>query len=160
SVVSLIGLALVIVRAPLSKLELASYKEFLRESTPIGLSLAATYVLSQADLWVCGTLLPREEVAIYGIAQRFTAFVSMPLMIFGSVATPTIAELFAKGDWENFRKVVARGTFITTLFALGAFLGLMAVGWPALRYLFGVDYTAAYPVFLILGLGQVLHAVA
>lgn len=154
---SSIGLGIIISRAKYTWLRIP-YKLFLIEALPIGMSLAATYVLSQADLWVCGTLLKNEDVAVYGIAQRFNAFVSMPLMIFGSVAMPTMAELFATRDMNRLKSVIVRGTFVTTLITLFVFIGGVLVGWPAMRFLLGRDYTASYPVFLFLGFGQFLHA--
>lgn len=157
---SAVGLILIFSKVRIRKIRLRSYRQFLLEATPIGLSLSATFILSQADLWVCGALLKNEDVAIYGIAQRFTMFVAMPLMIFGSVATPAMTELFATRDWDRLRQMTSRGTFLATLAALFIYMGGLAFGWLAMRYLFGVDYTAAYPLFVILGFGQLLHAAA
>jgi len=156
---ALLGLMMIHERAPLLKEKLISYRDFLNEATPIGLSLAAVYVLSQADLWVCGAILSREDVAVYGIAQRFNQIIGMPMLIFSSVAIPTLAELMAKKDWENLRQVLAKGTLIVSLLAVVAFAAAGVFGWPLLRYLIGPEYTAAYPLVLILGLGQVAHAV-
>lgn len=153
------GLSLVAARAPI-RFRLKRYTLFLRETTPIALSLAATYFLSQADLWVCGYLLPKEDVATYGIAQRFVAFVSMPMMIYGSVVTPKMAELLSLRDWQGLNRLLHRGTFLTSLFATVVFLGGVALGWPVMKLLFGETYTNAYPLFLFLGAGQVIHALA
>lgn len=154
---SAVGIFLILSRAPFI-FKTVSYSNFMREAAPIGLSLAATYALSQADLWVCGALLRHEDVAVYGIAQRFNAFVSMPLMIFGSVATPTMAELFATRDMGRLKDMIYRGTFVTTIFTLLVLVGGVVVAWPAMYYLIGRDYTASYPIFLLLGLGQFIHA--
>jgi O-antigen/teichoic acid export membrane protein len=156
---SAVGLAFVARRAPFV-MQFKPYKSFFRESTPIALSLAATYLLSQADLWVCGYLLPREDVAIYGIAQRFVAFVSMPMMIFGSVVTPKMAELLATREWGGLQQLLHKGTFLTTLFAFAVFMGGVLIGYPVMRLFFGDAYGGAYPLFVILGTGQVLHAMA
>lgn len=156
---SAFGIMIVISRAHFT-FQLHSYRGFLIESTPIALSLGATYILSQADLWACGTLLARSDVAVYGIAQRFNAIISMPMMIFGSVVMPTLAELMAKGDLKRLHSVVSRGTFITSVCTLTVYLGAGLVGFPAMRILFGEAYTAAFPLFMILGLGQVLSAVS
>ena len=156
---SAFGLVLIARRAA-PTFRLMSYKRFIRESTPIALSLSATYLLSQADLWVCSALLTKGDVAVYGIAQRFVAFVSMPMMIFGSVVTPTISEALALQQKDRLHDIVAKGTFITSAFALAVFLGGLFFGWPIMKFLFGETYTAAYPLFLILGMGQVLHAMA
>ncbi len=145
-------------RAALVTRRLVSYSNFLEEATPIGLSLLAIYALSQADLWVCGVLLPREDVAIYGIAQRISAIVSMPLLIFGAVVTPTIAELLAKKDFARLKLVMVRGNLIVFLCALGALCLGALLGWPVIRFIIGANYVAAYPLFFILALGHVAYA--
>lgn len=153
---SFVGLAVIVSRAsPIWGT--ISYRKFLQETAPIGASLAATYLLSQADLWVCGSLLRHEDVATYGIAQRLTAFVSMPLMVFGSVITPAMAELFAAKDMVGLAKVVRRGTQMTAMFTMFVYVCGLLTAWPALYFLIGHDYVAAYPLFVILGLGQVVH---
>lgn len=156
---SVIGIVLVIRRAKPTR-RITSYMPFLRETTPIAVSLWATYLLSQADLWVCSAVLGKSDVAVYGIAQRFVAFVSMPMMIFGSVATPAMAEALAKNQPEKLRALASKGTFITSCFAILVFLGGVLIGWPVMTFLFGEKYANSYPLFLILGAGQVFHAVA
>lgn len=152
-----LALALVAERAPFVRQKIMPYRRYFSEATPIGLSLAAVYILSQADLWVCGAILSAEDVAVYGIAQRFNLIIGMPMLIFSSVAIPTMAELLAKKDWNRLREVVRRGALIVTLVALAAFAGAALLGWPLIRYLLGSQYTAAYPLLLILGIGQIAH---
>jgi O-antigen/teichoic acid export membrane protein len=137
-----------------------SYKAFLRETTPIALSLAFTFLLGQADLWTCNFLLRKEDVALYGIAQKFCIFVSMPMMVFGSVITPKLAELLALKDMVKMRALVGRGTYLTALSAFAIFIGVAGVGWPVMGFFFGAKYTSSYPLFLVLGVGQVLHSIA
>ena len=158
-----VGLAVILRRAPFLfawREALSAYREFLHESTPIALSLAFTYLLTQADLWACNYLLPIGDVAIYGIAQKFCVFVSMPMMVFGAVTTPKMAEYLASRDKNGLLHIVGRGTFLTTILSFAIFIVIAGIGWPIMRVVFGEAYTRSYPLFLVLGAGQVFHATA
>ena len=156
---ALIGFVLVARRAP-PTLKLARYSGFFKESTPFALSLGATFLLAQADLWVCGLLLSKENVAVYGIAQRFVLFVSMPMMILASIMTPTMAELLAVKDQERLRRVLSKGAYLTSILTALVYVGGVTLGYPVIRFLFGDAYSGAYALFCILGAGQLLHAFA
>jgi O-antigen/teichoic acid export membrane protein len=140
--------------------QLRAYIGFLVEGTPIALSILASYVFVQADLWLCGILLGKEQLAVYGIAQRMVVFVSMPLMVLGAILTPTLAELLARGERDTLQNIVRRATLITSALALAVLVAGALVGRPAISLLLGHAYVDSYVLFLILGAGQVFHAMA
>ena len=156
---SIVGLA--ILRSQIAgPWRLRAYPRFFADGAPIALSILSAYVFVQADLWLCGTLLGKEQAAIYGIAQRLVAFVSMPLMLLGAVLTPTMAELLAKGERKTLQNIVRRGTMIAGTFAVAILLAGAVVGRPAIKLLLGDAYINSYALFLILGAGQAFHASA
>jgi O-antigen/teichoic acid export membrane protein len=158
-VASLVGIVLLASRIS-STVPLRSYWKFLVEGTPIALGVLSSYVLVQTDFWICGALLGKEQLAVYGMAQRLVVFVSMPLMVLGPVLTPTIAALLAKGEKTALRNIVSRATLVTATTASIVLILGAAVGRPAIELLFGSAYRDAYQLFLILGAGQAFHALA
>jgi O-antigen/teichoic acid export membrane protein len=158
-VASLVGIVLLASRIS-SPVRLRSYRIFLVEGTPIALGVLASYVLVQTDFWICGALLGKEQLAVYGMAQRLVVFVSMPLMVLGPVLTPTIAALLAKGEKTALRNIVSRATLVTATTASIVLILGAVVGRPAIELLFGGAYRDAYQLFLILGAGQAFHALA
>jgi O-antigen/teichoic acid export membrane protein len=159
-VASLVGIALLASRISSSPDRLRSYWTFLVDGTPIALGVLASYVLVQTDFWICGALLGKEQLAVYGMAQRLVVFVSMPLMVLGPVLTPTIASLLAKGEKTALRNIVSRATLVTATTASIVLILGAVVGRPAIELLFGGAYRDAYQLFLILGAGQAFHALA
>ena len=139
---------------------LRDYKGFLIEGTPIALSILASYVFVQADLWLCGLLMGKEQLAVYGMAQRMVVLVSMPLMVLGAILTPTLAKLLAKGDRDALQNLLRRSTLITAALALAVLITGAIVGRSAIDLLLGPAYVDCYVLFLVLGAGQVFHAVA
>ena len=158
-IASLVGIVLLANRIT-SPVRLRSYWAFLAEGTPIAFGVLASYVLVQTDFWICGALLGKEQLAVYGMAQRLVVFVSMPLMVLGAILTPTIAALLAKGERTALRNIVSRATLVTATTASIVLILGAVVGRPAIELLFGGGYRDAYHLFLILGAGQAFHALA
>ena len=158
-VASLAGIVLLNNRIS-SPVRLRSYWVFLVEGTPIAFGVLASYFLVQTDFWICGALLDKEQLAVYGMAQRLVVFVSMPLMVLGAILMPTLAALLAKGERAALQSIVSRATLVTATTASIVLILGAVVGRAAIEFLFGGGYRDAYQLFLILGTGQAFHALA
>ncbi|NND50416.1 MAG: hypothetical protein HKN60_09220, partial [Rhizobiales bacterium] len=63
----------------------------------------------------------------------------------------------AAGDKEGLARVLRDAVTWTFWPSLAASIGILALGWPLL-WLFGEDFTAAYPVMFILVIGLLARA--
>lgn len=109
-----------------------------------------------ADLWLSPSILDGAELGQYAAAKRLVAFAGIPAQGAQLFVLPRIARAMTAGVPDAERRGLVRNAVIVQ-----AVPGLMAAGilaviaGPALRILFGDLYADAYPLVLILMVGQV-----
>jgi O-antigen/teichoic acid export membrane protein len=114
-------------------------------------------IRSNADPLLVGLLLNPVDVGVYTAAMRVATLVAFAMMVAGIAAQPTIAALHSRGsdsDLARFVRRLTRASFIASL-ALGI---MLAVAGRPLLALFGPEFTAGYPVLLVLIAAHVLAA--
>lgn len=112
----------------------------------------ADNMISQSDLWIIGSTLGENELALYGAAKRLTQVVSLPMVIVSLVVPPLIADFYARGEVSRLQRGI-RG--IATLAGLPslAILGLFISGNEiVLSWVFGPFYAAAGSALIFLSL--------
>jgi len=122
----------------------------------LGIALAAL-LLNQVGIWVIGAFFTEEDVALYGIAVRIAAFISMPLMVVNRVLPPIIAELHSGGSKERLERILRRTATLTGLIAVLIFATLYLFGAALLEIAFGEFYRAAAVLLVIIGIGQLFN---
>lgn len=108
-------------------------------------------ILSQnADALLIGSLLGAAEAGLYLAAKRVAAMIELVADAVRLTAGPRFAVLFAHDpSGVDFRRAVAKANLLFLILVGTACMCLAIIGWPVLA-LFGPDFTAAYPVLLIL----------
>lgn len=131
--------------------------EWWRVSLPLLLVMGFTLALHQTDLLMVGSFLGTQEAGLYAAASRTAMLVNMVPIAIAASADPMVARLYA----ENNRSGLQVLATAAARWALGAALGvgvvLVAVGGDVLR-LFGVAFSEALPILLVLTAGHTLHA--
>ena len=116
--------------------------------------LIALWLALRIDVFIVAALVSKEQLGIYTLAVTLGELVLL--------ATDTVALTGLSHQVELPRE--ASGRFGVELAADSAriamlqVIGLAAVGWPLIRYGFGVEWTDAYPVLLVIGPGLVGYA--
>ena len=112
---------------------------------------------SQTDVLMLGWFHPPEEVAHYRIAFQGAILVMVPLTAANLLLAPRMASLFASNDLLNMQRLLFLSARLT--FLVGAICtAIYAVfGDRMLDVVFGPDYAVAYPMLLILSLGQLMN---
>ena len=114
------------------------------------------YLMSQADKILIGFYLDAREVGIYAVAMAVVAFVPIVLQSVNQIFSPTIADLYARGEIE----LLGRMFQTLTKWILGLTLPLVAgivVFAPALMRIFGHDFEVGWVVLVIGTLGQLVN---
>ena len=126
-------------------------------SLPLWVMVLANTALADAHLWITGALGSSESAALFGAALRVVRLLSMPLLAVNMAIGPRTAQLWRQGrkrELEHLMRVSATGVMAVSLVVVS---GLLIAGPITLRLLFGPDFIAAWPAFLILLAGQTLN---
>jgi len=114
------------------------------------------YLMSQADKILIGFYLNPREVGIYAVATALVTFVPIVLQSVNQIFSPTIADLYARGQIELLGRIYQT----LTKWILGLTLPLAAgiiIFAPALMRIFGHDFEVGWPILVIGTLGQLIN---
>jgi O-antigen/teichoic acid export membrane protein len=137
--------------------QMPSIEKLAAVSLPLMVMSLATFVTTQADLWIAGVFLPKSEVAAYGAAVRLVQLILVPLLVVNAVIAPTIAQLYSGRETKKLERVLGASAAISALpgvFVLGLFV-LFAE--PILVLLYGEPYGQAAKCLALVSLGQLVN---
>jgi len=143
--------------APLKEDQSLPVSELLKVSLPMWFTSLMIFVLTQTDLWIIGSVLPPEDLAVYGVARRIVLLVVMPLGVVQSFVPPIIAEFYAKREIKTLERSLRLTATVACLPALGAFLLFILFGGEVLSLVYGEFYRRGSTVLLLLCLGQLVN---
>jgi O-antigen/teichoic acid export membrane protein len=124
-----------------SEAEPVNITTFLREVAPVGLGLAATWVLIELDLVLARHFLPPEEAGTYaaaGLLARAVLFVPGAVSL---IALPHFSQHSGRGK-EAYRWLVASCLLVALLGIITCLLLTLASGF-VVRLTFGDEYAGA-----------------
>jgi O-antigen/teichoic acid export membrane protein len=114
-------------------------------------------VITGADVLILGYLGAPEEVGQYFAAARTCAFLGYISFGITGLAIPKFSEFNSRGDREGLARFV-RGIVRWGFFPTAAGAAVLALGGEAILSLFGGEFTAAYPVLLVMLAGVLARA--
>jgi O-antigen/teichoic acid export membrane protein len=122
------------------------------------LKLAVTRGLSKtvkrADILMIGLLAAAEATAEYVVAAKIALLLVVVHNILNNVLRPRIGQFLGQGSWEKILEEYDQSRTVALAFALLGACFLILFGKPILN-VFG-EYSAAYPVLMVLTAGYVL----
>ena len=131
--------------------------EWIRVSMPIFFVVGFFMLLSNTDVLVMKIFRPSIDVAMYFAAMKTTSLISFIYFAITAAYAHRFSKYDASGDMEGLAEVLREAVIWTFWPSLVAGVGILAVGWPLL-WLFGEEFTAAYPVMFVLVIGLVARA--
>jgi O-antigen/teichoic acid export membrane protein len=96
---------------------------------------------------------------LFAIAQRFVQLLTAPLTVVNSLLPPLVADMYARGQIERLERVVKSVGGLASLPCMAVFVVILVAGRPLLGGLFGAHYQDAYPLLVILCVGQIAFIV-
>ena len=124
-------------------------RNILKISVPLMLAQSVQFIMAWTDKLMIGNMMSAENVAVYGVAFRFSMGVSIALMAINSISSPKFAEKFASDDIKGMGKVAmqsAKMIFWTSIplaaillifpkFFMGLYGAEFLIGFEVLRWL-------------------------
>ena len=98
-----------------------------------------------------------ESVAYFKVAMQGVALVSLGLSAVNMVIMPNIARLYKEGELEATQMLLTKSVRLSSLVSLPIILLLVIFGDFFIDLLFGEEYLAAYPILVILCVGQAVN---
>lgn len=120
------------------------------------ISLFTNYFI-ETDILLLSSLLDAEEVGIFNLCARFTAFTIFALHSVNQLALPDLADAHTRADRSGVTRALKRANLAGLGLSLSALIILAAVGRLVLG-LVGPQFVQGYMVLVVLSFGQVARA--
>ena len=132
-------------------------REWIGFATPNFLTSIVDTVLDSVDT-VLLAVFAISNVAIgqYGAAIRIAIFISMPLQSFNTMFSPTIAELYSKGENQKLSAMFKIVTKWALTFSLPIFWIAVLFAEPLLG-ISGSGFAPAWPLLIALAIGNLIN---
>ncbi len=127
------------------------------EAWPYWIAAFIVAIQAQGGMWLAGALDTTSNVARFSVAQRLILLLSGPMIIGNMVLPPIIAQLHAAGQIKRMERVIRSVSGLILLPSLALTLALVFGGKVFLQSVFGPFYATAYPMLVILCVGQVFN---
>jgi O-antigen/teichoic acid export membrane protein len=103
-----------------------------------------------------GWWVDNESVAYFKVAMQAVALIGLGLISVSAIISPNIARLYKQGDLEATQALLTKSVRLSVLISLPIIFFLIVFGEFAISLLFGKDYLEAYPILVVLCLGQLV----
>lgn len=136
------------------------WKEAVRRSWPIALSIAFNLVYLKGDILFLSLFRSSEEVAVYGVAYKvLDVLTALPVMFMG-LMLPTLVADWSRGERDRFRRHLSRAFDLFATLAIPLAVGAQAVAVPLVELIAGERYAASGPLLraLVLALAAVFFS--
>jgi O-antigen/teichoic acid export membrane protein len=124
--------------------------QWIKSALPFTLIGGAGIINSQTDIIMLGWFMTTENVGLYRVAVQSAALLAFAQQAISVVISPQIAALHAKSDFQTLQKLVTEVSRILLIVVLICFVFFVLFAKDMIILLFGIDYLAAHPPFLIL----------
>ena len=134
-------------------------RNILKVSIPLMLAQSVQFIMAWTDKLMIGNMMSAENVAVYGVAFRFSMGVSIALMAINSISSPKFAEKFASDDIKGMGKVAmqsAKMIFWTSI-PLAAILLIFPKFFMGL---YGAEFLIGFEVLRWLIIGRIVNALS
>ncbi len=127
----------------------------LHEGWPLWLASLISVLRAQVNGWFAAAFDSADQVALFAVADRFALLLTAPLTIVNMLLPPVVAELHARGENKRMERVVQAVGGLASLPCVAILVLIVLAGRQAVGLLFGEHYEAAYPMLVVLCVGQI-----
>jgi O-antigen/teichoic acid export membrane protein len=136
------------------------FQEIIGLSAPMLMTSSMHFFIGEISILILGAFRPEAEVGYYSVAVRLSTLTSFILGAINSMAAPRFSELFHSGEMEDLFHVAKKSTKLIFWSTVPILIFLIVLGHPVLVYIFGKEYSAAYPALCFLVIGQFVNSVS
>jgi len=142
-----------------SEIEKPKYliKQWHMSLTPFALMMIVGTLNTELASVFLGWLDTTESVAFFKVAMQGMMLITLGLNSINSVIMPQVARFYRQGDLKKTQQLLTKSVRLSGFFSLPIILVLIVFGQFAIEVLFGKEYLSAYPLLVILCIGQTVN---
>jgi O-antigen/teichoic acid export membrane protein len=133
--------------------DFAVWKEILRRSWPIGLSIILNLIYLKADILILSVFKSQSEVGLYGAPYKLIDALTMFAMLFMGLILPLLAAAWTKGDKARFAALFQKTFNLLVIFTVPMVLGAHYLSEKVMVFVAGANFAASGKILAILTLG-------
>jgi O-antigen/teichoic acid export membrane protein len=118
------------------------------------ISATLSMIAKDGDVLWLGLFRSPTEAGLFRLAYSLAGLVFLPLGSLVQSIYPELSRQAAHQQWEEFRRLVRRGTLLAATYIVPATVFVGAVGIPLIRYVYGREFVSAVPALFILLAGM------
>lgn len=141
-----------------SRAPFRAYRRWRNRSLALLLNNTGGQLLDRFDIFIVGLLFSLDTAALYAVANRLAPLASLSQRFIIPALSAPIARAMTHADWPDMRENLRLGVSLGAAYG-GIVLLLISVAGPLILGLHGAPYLAAFPLLLILSLGQACTAI-
>ncbi|MEY4723312.1 MAG: hypothetical protein RLZZ324_825 [Candidatus Parcubacteria bacterium] len=130
--------------------DMAVWRKILRESWPIGLSIAFNLIYLKGDVIALSVYRTQDEVGWYGAAYKVLDVITVIPMIFMGLVLPQLTSSWSMHDHDAFARRLRRAFDALVLLAVPLAVGTFAVSTDLMTLVAGRDFAASGPILTVL----------
>jgi O-antigen/teichoic acid export membrane protein len=130
---------------------------FISVSSTLMVAETMGLIINWAPSIILGISATSEEVGIFSTASRVAWLVSFVLIAVNSIVAPKFAELYARKDLNQIKKVAKKGSMIMAI-AVVPFAGIMLFFPEKVMMLFGSEFESGAIYLQIIAIGQIVNS--
>ncbi|MEM9034785.1 MAG: flippase [Actinomycetota bacterium] len=123
--------------------DLALWRELLREAVPLSIAQAFTTVTARVDTLLLSALVGSSAVASYGIAYKFIDLAHFVALAVGSAVLAELVRSVDASDQRRFAGALDDAGSLLAFAAGGFVVTTLAVSEPLVRFLYGDEFADA-----------------
>jgi len=131
------------------KFDFAVWREVIKESWPIALSIAFNLVYFKADTVILSLFRQAEDVGVYGASYKVLEVLTTFPAMFAGLILPLLASAWAMADKERFKRVLRKAFDAMVMIAVPLVVGTLFMAQPIMD-LIAPDFTDSARVLQIL----------
>lgn len=140
-------------KAPLDVLR-ARWRSVLVFVSSTNISATLSMIAKDGDVLWLGLFRSPTEAGLFRLAYSLAGLVFLPLGSLVQSIYPELARQAAQSQWEEFRRLVRRGTGLAATYIVPAAVSVGALSVPLIRYVYGGEFVPAAPALFILLAGM------
>jgi O-antigen/teichoic acid export membrane protein len=144
-------------KPPSGKADRRLTRHWRRGALPFVVISMVGVLIIDLDTLLAGTMLPRKELAIYGVCLKLAFFGGFIVDVLRDLIAPELARCYARRDFAAMRKNIAITNFAAVAGMLAIMAGAMLFGRTMLGA-FGSDFVAGKYTLLTLVVVQLVNA--
>lgn len=128
----------------------AMWRTIIKESWPIGLSIAFNLIYLKGDVIILSLFRPQAEVGLYGAAYKVLDVITVVPTIFMGLMLPILARAWTGGSHDEFARKLGKAFDALSLMALPLAFGTFVVASDLMGFVAGDRFADSGPYLSVL----------